>query len=133
MGSAAPDLSWRPQGACHDLDPQTFYPSRGESIRPAVAVCEACPVRAECLEWALHHENFGIWGGQSERARRTMRRNRGIRLALPQLATYGAECGTPGGAQGHYHRGEPICAPCRAAKNLYQAERKSIQRAKVLA
>ncbi len=32
-------------------------------------------VRAECLEYALaHDERFGIWGGLSERERRRLRR-----------------------------------------------------------
>jgi WhiB family transcriptional regulator, redox-sensing transcriptional regulator len=119
------DLSWRPQGACHDLDPATFFPSRGDSLRPAMNVCQACPVKAECLEWALHHENFGVWGGQSERARRTMRRKRGISLKLPQLATYGGGCGTAAGARAHYYRGEPLCEPCREARNLYEYARRN--------
>jgi WhiB family redox-sensing transcriptional regulator len=36
-----------------------------------------CPVRRQCLEWALtHDEKHGVWGGKSERERRTMRRDR---------------------------------------------------------
>jgi WhiB family redox-sensing transcriptional regulator len=38
----------------------------------------ACDVRAECLEYALlHDERFGIWGGLSERERRRLRRRAG--------------------------------------------------------
>jgi len=34
-----------------------------------------CDVRAECLEYALaHDERFGIWGGLSERERRRLKR-----------------------------------------------------------
>jgi hypothetical protein len=38
-------------------------------------VCLSCDVRAECLEYALaHDERFGIWGGLSERERRRLKR-----------------------------------------------------------
>jgi hypothetical protein len=34
-----------------------------------------CPVREECLEYALRNkEEHGIWGGASERQRRKMRK-----------------------------------------------------------
>jgi WhiB family redox-sensing transcriptional regulator len=34
-----------------------------------------CEVRAECLEYALaHDERFGIWGGLSERERRKLKK-----------------------------------------------------------
>lgn len=36
-----------------------------------------CPVRKQCLEWALeHNEKEGVWGGASERERRKERRRR---------------------------------------------------------
>lgn len=54
-----------------------FFPERGESTRPAKAICAACPVRADCLNYALdNHILHGLWGGFSERARRRMRRTR---------------------------------------------------------
>lgn len=69
--------TWKAQGACRDVDPRLFFPERGESTREAKAVCAGCPVRAECLEYALdQHEHFGIWGGTSERERRRLRPSR---------------------------------------------------------
>ncbi len=53
-----------------------FFPSRGEDPRPAKRVCVECPVREECLQWALDtKEAHGIWGGLSERERRRIRRS----------------------------------------------------------
>ncbi len=41
-----------------------FFPEKGGSTREAKKVCTGCEVRAECLEYALEHdERFGIWGG----------------------------------------------------------------------
>jgi WhiB family redox-sensing transcriptional regulator len=68
---------WMNDAACEGADLDLFFPTRGEATKAAVAYCNACPVKAECLEYALDHfEHHGIWGGVSERARRTMRRNR---------------------------------------------------------
>ena len=68
---------WVADAACVDMDPAIFFPPRGESIAPAMMVCNVCSVRAECLEYALeHHERQGIWGGMSERHRRRVLRAR---------------------------------------------------------
>ncbi|MFE5895867.1 WhiB family transcriptional regulator [Streptomyces sp. NPDC056488] len=62
-------------GLCAETDPESFFPERGGTTRPAKKVCGACDVRAECLEYALtHDEQFGIWGGLSEKERRRLRR-----------------------------------------------------------
>lgn len=39
-------------------------------------VCRGCPVKDQCLEYALEHGELGIWGGTSERERRRLRRLR---------------------------------------------------------
>lgn len=68
---------WRALGACRGIDPAIFFPERGESCVEAKAVCAGCPVRGECLDFALDvGEHFGIWGGTSERERQRMRRGR---------------------------------------------------------
>jgi WhiB family redox-sensing transcriptional regulator len=44
-------------------------------IAAAKAVCEACPVRLECLEFAIStNQEYGVWGGASEEERRVLRR-----------------------------------------------------------
>jgi WhiB family redox-sensing transcriptional regulator len=72
-------------GNCSDTDPETFFPERGaaQKLREALAVCTGCEVKAECLEYALEapYEKFGVWGGTSERERRTMRTRRGVASA----------------------------------------------------
>jgi len=38
-------------------------------------MCDTCPVKAPCLQWALdHNEQFGIWGGASRVDRQEMKR-----------------------------------------------------------
>ena len=64
-------------GSCRGMDPEVFFPDRGESLAPAKAICADCIVRDECLEYALdNRERFGVWGGTSERERRRLRRAR---------------------------------------------------------
>ena len=64
----------RVRGAAGEVD---FFPARGESTRDAKAVCAVCPVRRDCLEFALRLKvAHGVWGGLSERERRNLRRDR---------------------------------------------------------
>jgi WhiB family redox-sensing transcriptional regulator len=71
------ELKWQDQASCLGMDPDLFFPERGASTREAKAICAACPVRVDCLEYALANaEKFGIWGGLSERERRRIRRMR---------------------------------------------------------
>ncbi|MEZ5321732.1 MAG: WhiB family transcriptional regulator [Microthrixaceae bacterium] len=75
--SEAPRDGWEKQANCLGIDPDFFFPERGESTREAKTVCKGCEVRGDCLEYALRNsEKFGIWGGMSERERRTIRRQR---------------------------------------------------------
>ncbi|MDQ5874483.1 MAG: WhiB family transcriptional regulator [Actinomycetota bacterium] len=54
-------------------DPDLWFPERGRSAEPAKRICARCPVREECLEWALQHEDFGVWGGLSAQERKRTR------------------------------------------------------------
>ena len=65
---------------CRQLPPGTFFPSDGIGVEIAQRECEQCPVRLECLEYALENRiDHGVWGGASERERRRiLRRRRGL-------------------------------------------------------
>ena len=63
--------------ACAGVDPDLFFPGRGESTAEAKAVCRGCSCREACLNYALeNHEKIGVWGMTSERERRSIRRLR---------------------------------------------------------
>ncbi len=71
----AQEADWQERALCAQTDPEAFFPEKGGSTREAKRICSGCEVRAECLEYALaHDERFGIWGGLSERERRRLRR-----------------------------------------------------------
>jgi WhiB family redox-sensing transcriptional regulator len=66
---------WAAYASCRSLDPDLFFPVSEGSPDEALKVCRACPVREECLEWALDTRvPYGIWGGHTERERRRMLR-----------------------------------------------------------
>lgn len=71
---------WRESAACRTVDPDLFFPvgTTGPAlpqIEEAKAVCGHCPVREECLRWALDTgQTIGVWGGMSEAERRALRR-----------------------------------------------------------
>jgi hypothetical protein len=58
------------------VDPEVFFPAAVQGaefevqVSIAKAVCGGCPVRSECLEWALAALPEGIAGGMTEHERR---------------------------------------------------------------
>jgi hypothetical protein len=95
------------------LDPDEWFPiaakparARAEAAR-ALAVCAACPVRAECLELSLRTWSgagqHGIWGGLVEADRSSLRQEwlRGAPVTVllppsPGLLTRTERAGLPG-------------------------------------
>jgi WhiB family redox-sensing transcriptional regulator len=88
-GQDAQASAWRFQARCADQDPDLFFPvgSSGPAVRQtmlAKAVCAQCPVRAECLEWALETaQPHGVWGGLDEQERERLRELSGAPLDTP--------------------------------------------------
>ncbi len=77
---------WHSQAVCRGVDPEIMFPGRGQPVRP---IAEACPVRAACLAQAMHERaHQGVWGGASERHRRTLRRTGRIVMAHGDVATF---------------------------------------------
>lgn len=69
------DEDWYERALCPQTDPDAFFPEKGGSTKEAKKICLGCPVKQQCLQWALDNdERFGIWGGLSERERRRLKR-----------------------------------------------------------
>ncbi|MGH8898546.1 MAG: WhiB family transcriptional regulator [Egibacteraceae bacterium] len=78
----APSTDWQEHGLCRARDASVFFPPAHFEHKPervareakAKAICARCPVRTECLDWALAtKEPHGVWGGYSESERRQIR------------------------------------------------------------
>jgi WhiB family transcriptional regulator, redox-sensing transcriptional regulator len=71
---------WRDGAACLHTDPELFFPvsTTGPSlgqVDEAKRICQACPVQAPCLAWALRQGiTTGVWGGTTAEERRAIRR-----------------------------------------------------------
>lgn len=76
LGAPQPvDEDWAGKARCPETDPEAFFPEKGGSTNEAKKVCQRCPVKDPCLQWALDNdERFGVWGGMSERERRRLQR-----------------------------------------------------------
>ncbi|MGA1589116.1 MAG: WhiB family transcriptional regulator [Ilumatobacteraceae bacterium] len=68
---------WIKRGACRGEPLEFFFPPSGRRPTQALEICARCPVRADCLEYALaNHQHWGVWGGMTERQRFDEKRRR---------------------------------------------------------
>ena len=62
-----PIVVWRDRAACLGHDTSLFFPADSHVpnlYREALALCERCEVRVECLRYAIEAgETDGVWGG----------------------------------------------------------------------
>ncbi len=94
--------SWVDDAICSQTDPESFFVEKGGTTKPAKLICQGCPVRQQCLDYALKHdERWGVWGGYSERERRRLQRGENVTPTLnrgghqPSYACYQRGCKTP--------------------------------------
>lgn len=65
-------LGWMGEAACKGVDPDLMFLDGAEQ-HAAKRVCRPCPVRFECLAYALDNRvEWGVWGGKTERERRAL-------------------------------------------------------------
>lgn len=68
-----PRPAWMDEADCAGIGSDWWYPrAREDGVIGAQAkrVCRSCPVRLECLEYALEiKDGFGIWGGLTPKER----------------------------------------------------------------
>lgn len=68
---------WYEDAACASHPAEMFFPPSDDSsaARAAKTICAACPVRDECLSFALETaQSEGVWGGMDAGERRRLRR-----------------------------------------------------------
>jgi WhiB family transcriptional regulator, redox-sensing transcriptional regulator len=77
MTTAANSLTyrhWSDVASCRGEDPELFYPEGDQPDKEARRICLTRPVREQCLEHALKHdERFGIWGGLPAKERQQVK------------------------------------------------------------
>lgn len=74
-----PPGEWVEHAACADMDPDLFMPPDRVpfSIEARIA-CASCPVREDCLEYAMTSpvERWGLWAGTGPKERRMLHKTR---------------------------------------------------------
>ena len=115
-----PPGDWVDRAACRGRGDESWFPAVGarSRYRAAVAVCEGCPVRQPCLEYAVANRiQYGVWGGLNEDARKRLR---GV---VPR-----ARRPTPGHATESRYSYGCHCDECREAHRVATARRRAVAR-----
>jgi hypothetical protein len=92
-GAAGPVLGyeeggWQDDSACRRADPELFFPQLGENAAEAKRICARCPVRSECLSYAMGRPDLqGVWGGLTDEERRDVRAGRPLRPVRAAAST----------------------------------------------
>ncbi|MVO87899.1 WhiB family transcriptional regulator [Streptomyces sp. p1417] len=74
--AAGPRPGWQTDALCAQTDPDLFHPAVDKPVREAKRICAACPVRDDCLAYALARPDIqGIWGGTTARDRGRLRKH----------------------------------------------------------
>lgn len=66
-------------GNCRSTPATLFFPEKNSPMQETMAaksVCAGCLVKSECLEWAIEHNEAGVWGGMSHKDRKKLARKR---------------------------------------------------------
>lgn len=78
-----PELAWQKKALCGQESKgegkdvrqlsRDFFPEGGNPRAAAKLRCQDCPVVKECLQWALDHDEHGLWGGTYDKDRKVLR------------------------------------------------------------
>lgn len=104
---------WVGRALCANVDTELFFPDRYDGMNTAVArqVCESCPVKRICAEWAIgEFIMYGVFGGTTPVEREAIRRERGI--VMPRMVRDLMPHGTLAATRRHQRRGETLCDKC---------------------
>jgi WhiB family redox-sensing transcriptional regulator len=115
---------WRQGAACIGMPIEMFYQPK-KTPKVVKETCNGCPVKEECLDYALRYEPCGYFGGETAEDRKLIRRQRKIKFTplngdgrnLPykhgDIRTY----------QYEIRQGQKPCDICRQAWSSYNSTR----------
>lgn len=69
------------RAACEGTDTSLWFPNNSHDYPEKellIRICNGCPARQECLEYALEYDVDGFWAGTLAYQRKAIRRVRGI-------------------------------------------------------
>ena len=71
------EIDWD-RAACKDLPTDFFYKIEDRGVAKLIDTevfrvqCAPCPIWEQCLGYATHHENYGVWGGMTTEERQSI-------------------------------------------------------------
>lgn len=114
-------------GSCVDSalefvpDPEPLH------VPPEVAaVCAVCPVAAECLAWAIAHNEYGLWAATTRDQRQQMA------SGTQEPAQYLSPFHQGGVGSVHFYKQGCRCVSCRAAQTDKIRRQRSRRRQKAI-
>lgn len=77
--------TWHKKAKCIGQDVADFFPEMNTGTKGKRS-CSQCPVKGDCMTYAIAHDEDGIWGGTYRRERKKLGREmiEGIRMAYFQ-------------------------------------------------
>jgi WhiB family transcriptional regulator, redox-sensing transcriptional regulator len=72
-----PRFKQRP--ACEGTDTELWFPGDGNEYKnkeTLIRICNGCPARQQCLEYALEYNVDGFWAGTTDHQRKRIRSQR---------------------------------------------------------
>lgn len=73
--------NWGQATPCRDGDPEEWFSIDNQTNQRAQDLCSGCPVLHPCRQYALHRNEFGVWGGTTRRHRLHTQKRLGIEPA----------------------------------------------------
>ncbi|HEX9774315.1 MAG TPA: WhiB family transcriptional regulator [Actinomycetota bacterium] len=130
LRQAGVSIAWQRRAACRGAPMEDFFPPAYDDVPPAKMYCVSCPVRIECLAYALaKREPFGIWGGLTPKERRNLSpadrervRHHAELASLPPGVTKREDDDPAGPTSRPWSR--PPARPCAAARLPAQPARR---------
>lgn len=75
--------SWRDGAVCASIDGDLWFPEVGGPTRALKRICHTCPVRADCLTFALDTgQRYGVWAGYTDHELQRIRRDGDERASI---------------------------------------------------
>jgi len=69
---------------CVEFPTETFFPEKDTPTETAAIrkICAGCTIFDQCFEWAMKHEDYGIWAGTTPPDRVRYREATGTKFEL---------------------------------------------------
>ena len=66
------------QASCDSSTAEYFFSEEPSAVRQAKSICESCPIADLCLDWAMQHEEYGVFGGATPEERELARKGQPV-------------------------------------------------------